>query len=273
MRITVCQLSHEREMLGRAWSALRDHATQQQSDLVLLPEFVFVEPVWQKEHFDATTWSAIEARSNAWLGRLAELDAAYVVGTRPVTLEGKHFNEGFLWSVEHGIVPLRRKYFLPDEPGFWESRWFTAGDVEFPKYAAGSLSFGLNICTELWALETYGAYASLGVGAILSPRGTPAASTSTWLSMGTVAAVRAGAFCLSSNRVHADGSAGGAGWIISPNGELLAKTTQQEPFCTLDVDLAEARTARETYPRYVFRACAAEGTRSDCGAGNDHDDK
>ena len=54
--------------------------------------------------------------------------------------------------------------------GGWEARWFTPGDREFPSFRAGALSFGVNICTELWALDSYGEYARCGVHAILSPR-------------------------------------------------------------------------------------------------------
>jgi N-carbamoylputrescine amidase len=44
---------------------------------------------------------------------------------------------------------------------------------------------------------------------------------------------------------------GGAGWVIDPEGNVLATTTDQEPFVTLDVDLAEAHSAKKSYPRYV----------------------
>jgi len=235
---------------------LCEHTRQQRSELVLLPEFAFVEPVWESERFDAARWAAAVATCDGWLPRLAELGAAHVVGARPVTVGGQPFNQGLLASSDGAVVPLRRKYFLPDEPGGWETRWFTRGDREFPRFTAGDLSFGLNICTELWALETYGAYAALKVNAILSPRATAAATTNKWLAAGTVAAVRSGAYSLSSNRVHADGTYGGAGWIISPDGELLAKTSSQEPFSTLEIDLDATAAAQRTYPRYAFAAGA-----------------
>lgn len=114
----------------------------------------------------------------------------------------------------------------------------------------------MNICTELWALETYSSYALLNINAVLSPRATSAATTNQWLSVGTVAAVRSAAFSMSSNRVHPDGSCGGVGWIISPDGEILAKTCSQAPFRTLDIDLTATVAARRTYPRYVFAAGA-----------------
>jgi N-carbamoylputrescine amidase len=152
------------------------------------------------------------------------------------------------------LAPLRSKFFLPAESGNWETNWFERGDASFPEFHAGSLSFGLNICTELWALETYPAYAAGKVQAILSPRATAAATTAKWLAVGVVAAVRSGAFSLSSNRVDPSGACGGVGWIISPDGQIRAITTPDAPFATIDIDLASADAARAGYPRNVFSA-------------------
>jgi predicted amidohydrolase len=67
------------------------------------------------------------------------------------------------------------------------------------------------------------------------------------------AAARSGAYSLSSNRIHDDGSCGGVGWVISPDGELLARTSPEQPARTVDLDLAAAAAAKASYPRYVFR--------------------
>ena len=256
MRVTVCELPHEPDELAAAWALLRLHTRRHASELVLLPEFAMVEPLWQGEHFDAGRWDAAQSISDAWHERLSELDALRVVGTRPVTIAGRRYNEGFVWSAIDGLSPLRRKYFLPDEPGGREARWFDRGDADFPVYQAGSLSFGVNICTELWALDTYAAYAAQGVQAILSPRATAAATTDNWLSVGVVAAVRSGAFSLSSNRVDPTGECGGIGWIISPDGDVLARTDRDAPFATMNIDLGAAAAARDRYPRYVFNGGA-----------------
>ncbi|MEO8139591.1 MAG: nitrilase-related carbon-nitrogen hydrolase, partial [Gemmatimonadota bacterium] len=214
MRITVCELPHESGALAAAWAGLCQHTARYQSELVLLPEFALVEPVWEEQRFDQARWTAAVARCDAWLQRLPELGAEQVVGTRPVSIDGRPFNQGYLWSAGSGLTPLRRKYFLPDEPGGWEARWFDRGDSAFQAFRAGALTFGLNICTELWALETYGAYVEQGVQVILSPRATAAATAAKWLSVGVVAAVRSGAFSVSSNRVDPTGACGGMGWII-----------------------------------------------------------
>lgn len=257
MRVTICELPHEEGALEEAWGELGRHVWLHRSELVLLPELAAVDPLWEAEPFDQKSWAAAEIRGENWLKRLGELEAPYVVGTRPVTRGGLHFNEGFLWSANGGLTSLRRKFFLPDEPGGWEARWFDKGDPEFPSFRAGPLSFGLNICTELWALETYPAYAEREVQMILSPRATAAATTNKWLSLGLVAAVRTGAYSVSSNRVDPSGACGGVGWIIDPEGELLATTSPLAPFATVELDLNAAALAREGYPRNVFSAAGA----------------
>ena len=254
VRVTVCELPHEPTALAAAWAALCEHTARHESELVLLPEFAMVDAVWQQDHFDSERWSAALASSDEWLARLPELHADRVVGTRPATIEGRPFNQGFIWSVAEGIVPLRSKFFLPDEPGGWEAAWFDRGDPGFPTFHAGALSFGLNICTELWAVETYAPYAARGVHVILSPRATSQTTTAKWLSVGVVAAVRSGAFSVSSNRVDPTGACGGAGWIIDPDGRLLASTSADAPFATVSIDLSESTAARHSYPRYVFGA-------------------
>lgn len=252
MRVTVCELPHEPIALASAWIALCEHTVRNASELVLLPEFAMVDPVWESERFDAAHWVAVECLSDAWLQRLPALAVEHVVGTRPVSVGGRCFNQGYCWSAPEGPMPLRSKYHLPDQTGNWEASWFVRGDRAFPAFRAGRLSFGLNICTELWALDSYASYAGRGVQAIMSPRATAATTIAKWLSVGVVAAVRSGAFCLSSNRVDPTGGCGGVGWIISPQGEVLARTAADAPFATIDIDLALTVAAREGYPCNVF---------------------
>ena len=252
MRVTVCELPHEPRALAVSWLALCDHAESSRSELVLLPEFAGSEAVWESQEFDQGRWNAAEALGEELLRHLPELGVEYVVGTRAVSEQGRRLNQGYLWSRSEGLLPLRSKYYMPEEPWSWEATWCQRGDPAFPVFHAGSLSFGLNICTELWALETYAAYASLGADMILSPRATAFATTTRWVSAGVVAAMRSGAFSVSSNRVDPTGRCGGHGWIIDPMGEVVALTSSAEPFATREIDLVKAAKAKRTYPRYVF---------------------
>ena len=118
MRVTVCELPHETSALTAAWAALCEHTVAHVSQLVLLPEFAMVEPVWESEHFDPARWSAIETLNAMHLRRLADLRAEYVVGTRPVTLGGRRSNQGYLWSVADGVQPLVRLIMWPTKFAF-----------------------------------------------------------------------------------------------------------------------------------------------------------
>lgn len=260
MRVTICELPHEPKALEISWRGLVHHLAVGGGELLLLPELAMVEPLWERRGFDAVRWAAAEAMGERCLERLGELGARYVVGTRAATREGRYFNEGFLWTSDRGTVPLRRKYFLPDEPGGWEAQWFDRGDQEFPVYRVDQVSFGLNVCTELWALETYGAYAAEGAQLILSPRATSSETSTKWHAAGLVAAVRSGAYCVSSNRVEPSGECGGEGWIIGPDGKTIAATSAAIPFATADLDLGAPAAARGSYPRYVFMGPAITRT-------------
>lgn len=253
MRVTVCETPHEPRAAERRWDALCAHVRAQRTQLLVLPEFAFLDPVWDSPDFDPATWAEQEHAARRWLQRLPELGCAHVIGAVPVSVAGRTFNQGFLWSADGGgVTPLRRKHHLPNEAGGWEARWFQRGDDRFPVFNAGPLRFGLNICTELWALETCGPYAAAGAHAVVTPRATASATTERWLALARTVSVRAGAFGISSNRWHADGSCGGVGWIIDPEGEVLARTSEDHPFATAELDLAASAEAQGRYPRYVF---------------------
>jgi N-carbamoylputrescine amidase len=191
VKVTVCELPHEAGRIEPAWAALCAHTQSHHSDWVLLPEFAFVEPVWQRETFDAH-WATLVTQSEARLRRLGELGCAVVVGARPILDGTRPYNDAFLWRASGSIMPLRRKAHLPDEPGGWGARWFHRGAAEFPVHREADVTFGVNICTEMWAMQTYAAYADQGVHAVLSPRATGAATTAKWLALGTTAAARSG---------------------------------------------------------------------------------
>lgn len=252
MRITVCELPHDPDGVAAAWPALCAHTAAHRSELVVLPEAPMVVPLWEQERYHQGRWRSAETLSALRLRRLGDLRAAFVIGTRPVRVARRRLNQAFLWTADVGLSALRSKWYLPNEERSWEARWFHRGDATFPVFRAGLATFGVNICSELWATETYGAYADAGAHLVVAPRATARGTAAKWLALGISGAVRAGAFGVSSNHVSSDGAYGGGGWIIDPDGDVLATTSTAEPFVTRDVDLRRAVKAKRTYPRYVF---------------------
>jgi N-carbamoylputrescine amidase len=194
------------------------------------------------------------AAHDEWLERLRELAPAVVLGSRPVGQGGRRLNEGFAWDREQGYRPAHHKYYLPDDPGFWEASWYGRGEERFAPIACGGAAVGFFICTELWFMQRARAYGQAGIHLLVCPRATERKTVDKWLAGGRAAAVIAGAFCLSSN-LYTDSdrpvSLGGQGWVIDPDGNVLGLTTVERPFVTLEIDLAQAEVAKTTYPRYV----------------------
>ena len=253
MKVTVCQLHNDPDRLAADWQALVSHVRAARSDLVLLPEMPFYPWPFRRPTFDPAVWQAAVAAHDRWQARLPELAPAAVAASRPVDDGDGRYNEGFLWQ-NGAYRPVHRKIYLPDEDGFWEASWYHRGEDAFHRATIGAARVGFLICTELWFMDRARAYGRDAVHLLLTPRATERRTVDTWLTGGRTAAIIAGAYSLSSNRVE-DGERpadlGGHGWAVDPDGQLLATTTEDQPFVTVDVDLARADRAKETYPRYV----------------------
>jgi len=252
MRVTVTQFSDTVPVVE--WMALAEHVAAESTELVVLGEMPFARWLAATNRVDPAEWQQAVDLHHAWIDRFPELGGATVAGSRPVIRSGEPHNEGFIWSATDGYRPTHLKYYLPDEPGFWEASWYRRSpEKSFRPAPLGEISCGFMICTEMWFTENARGYAAQGAELLLIPRATELSTGAKWLAGGRVAAVMAGAFCLSSNRQGpAEGLRfGGAGWIIDPEGNVLATTTDQEPFVTVEIDLTEARAAKRSYPRYV----------------------
>lgn len=255
VRVTVCQMRDDPKGLAEDWAALVSHVHQNQSDLVLLPEMPFARWVMLDNQVSPLRWLEFVKQHDEWMQHLPQLSPAAVFSTRPVIQNGRWFNEAFLWDEEAGYRAVHHKTYLPDEPGFWEATWYDRGPVQFIPTNTRFGKAGFLICTEMWFTEHARHYARQGVRLLLSPRATEKATTAKWVMGGRIAAVMSGAYCLSSNRCGPSGAGfdwGGSGWIAEPDqGELVAVTSDEQPFVTVEIDLSRADLAKQGYPRYV----------------------
>lgn len=258
MKVTVCQLSAELDKLENHWNRLVEHTNQHRSDFVLLPEMSFYPWICSLDAVDIRVWQNAVESHELWSQKLPELGVDFVIGTRPVIHSGskKRYNSGYIWSANLGIQDLHDKVYLPDEEGFWEATWYDRGEKSFQMFSLGGITFGFSICTEIWFMEHVREYAMQGIHFLVCPRATPLETVDKWIAGGRAAAVISGAFCLSSNHqgMALDDKTilGGVGWIIDPEGNVLEKTDDQNPFKTLEIDIDIAERAKSTYPRYVI---------------------
>jgi N-carbamoylputrescine amidase len=255
MKVTVCELPNEPSALEQRWKQLVEHVQMHQSEFVLLPEMPFYRWLAHAREVDSSQWERAVVAHEAWIARLADFAPATVISTRPVTLDGKRQNTGYVWEPGQGDRIVHTKYYLPDEPGFWEASWYERGDGDFSLAETSRGKVGFLICTEIWFNAHAREYGKQGMQLLVCPRATPNPTAPKWVVGGQAAAVVSGAFCLSSNlagRTPQGGDYAGVGWIIEPGeGKVLGLTSPEQPFLTLDIDVAEADRAKKTYPRYV----------------------
>ena len=249
MKITVCEFPDEARHKDAAWTDLVHHLQTSPTDVVVLPEMPFCDwKIFMTRRVDLAAWHEALSIHDTMIARLADLQAAIVLASRPVTSQGKRLNEAFCWTREGGYRDTHAKYYLPDEPDGWEATWFDPGDYDFSPMAVGTLKVGFQICTELLFSEPALAIGRGGGHLIAAPRAT--SGHRRWPMAACMAAIISGCFVISTNRRSYDSEAfAGRSWCVSPDGEILAETSADAPFLTVEIDLAEADRAKHTYPR------------------------
>lgn len=239
MKVTTCELHDKRSAFARDWERLIDHVRHERSELVVLPEMPFCRWFAGARTFDIAVWQSATAAHDAWEHRLRELASAMapvmVIASRPVDFGNERYNEGFVWSAADGTRGIHAKSVLCDEAGAWETQWYHRATPEFTPAVIGVVSVGFLFATELQALEEATMYGREGVQLLVTPRST--ATADRWLATARDAAARAGAYGLSANRIDDSGAFDGQGWIIAPDGEVLAVTDREQPFVSAEVDI------------------------------------
>lgn len=258
MRLTVCELPESRDQFQNAWKALQAHIDAMESELVLLPEMPFSKWLPATKVDSAQAWEEAVSSHDRWEKKLDALTPATVLGSRPTFTDNRRLNEGFVWTADEGTSLVHQKRYLPDEPGYWEASWYEMGDAEFSPVNCGNATCGFLICTDLWAAEQARQYGRDGVDLIVNPRATEQRTTGKWRVGARSMSIISGAYLASSNRVTlsddrtADRPFGGSGWIVDPDGTVVAETSRAQPFATVDIDLEAAAAAKSTYPRPAF---------------------
>jgi predicted amidohydrolase len=253
MKVTVCEISNSKENLKNEWEKLVEHVNKEKSELVLLPELTFSTWLAESGEYDPALWQEAVELHDQWIKRFNEFDNAMIAGSRAITRNGINHNEGYIWDKKKGYIKTHTKYYLPVDNGFFEASWFSPDKKEFIPVDTEKGKLGFQICTDLWFTNHAWDYGQQGVDIILNPRATPMCTKDKWPAGGKTVSVVSGAYCLSSNFTGTNEQGfefAGRGWIYEPKeGELLGMTTSEEPFLTIDINLNEAKEAKNIYPR------------------------
>jgi predicted amidohydrolase len=234
------------------WDRVKAEVDGARPDVLITNEMPFGYWIPTSREYDndvATRWADVH---EAALSDLATLGVAKIVSSRPILDDGFLVNEAFL--LEDGNYRfLHQKHLFPSEPGWEEASWFKPVKHGFDTLSSGRTVIGSLVCTE----AMFPRYAKLlgqrNVQLIGVPRAT-GSNHNLWRSAGVMAAVSAGAYVASSNRVKGKRSTvafGGGAFIIDPAGNLIASTSEGKSIATAEIDEAKADAAKLEYPAYV----------------------
>jgi N-carbamoylputrescine amidase len=255
MKVTVCEISNSVKGLAEDWNALVEHVNSNESELVLLPELSFSTWLAETPDYDPVLWQEAVDAHDKWIARFNEMPNAMIAGSRAVIRNKINHNDGYIWDSINGYRKTHTKYYLPIDNGFFEASWFKKGAKEFIPVETEKAKLGYQVCTDLWFSNHAWDYGKQGVDIILNPRATPMCTREKWIAGGRTTSVVSGCYCLSSNfsGVNDQGfEFAGRGWIIEPKeGDILGMTNSKNKFLTLDINLNDAKEAKNIYPRNV----------------------
>ncbi len=167
------------------------------------------------------------------------------------TFSGGRLNRALAFNRQGKLVATYDKLHLPAEEGFWEGDHYQAASDPPQPFAGLGLPLGIQLCSDI--NRPTGAYllAAQGALAVLVPRATEAATYDRWLLVLRATAMTAALYVASVNRPGWELGIefGGPSVVISPDGEVLAEST--EPITVAQIDPNAVLAARQRYPGYL----------------------
>jgi N-carbamoylputrescine amidase len=258
VRVTVVEIDSESRPAEAVLGELEEHLARTSSDLVVLPELPFSPWFMERPNVDGATWARSIDDHRAGLDRLRRLGVPAVVLSVPRTANGRRHHDAVLLEAA-GDRRLHTKAYLPNEPGAFEAAWYEADGATFDVHPAAGTAIGVLMCSELWYPEHARALGRAGAVILAAPRATHRATLDRWMAVLRVDAIVSGAYVVSSNRVGRQGDVefGGAGAVVDPGGRVLATTSPDCPFVTLEIDLDATARARAAYPCTIVEPAPA----------------
>lgn len=234
------------------WDELKDSVSAAHPDILVTNELPFGPWIADSAVFSEDEAQLSLRAHEKGLEGLIELAIPAVISSRPVWNGNRLANEAFV--LENGAVrPLHRKHYFPNEPGWFESEWYSGDGSGFGVAEIMGIKVGVLLCTEAMFNEHARAYGKEAASLIVIPRAS-GTDIKSWKIAGAMASLVSGAYVVSSNRVGRSGSGtrfGGGGFAYAPHGHLLATSTRANPVQTFDLDPKMPALAQREYPCYV----------------------
>ncbi len=252
MKICTTEFPDEVSQHDKAIDQLASHVSDAKPDLVVLSEMPFTSWIFHVEAFSQEKWEQTVESHAKVIDQFCAAISAPIVTSRPISVDGKNLNQAIYINHAREIQPLRSKRYLPNDYPAVERVWFTEGEVSNTVFDIQGCKIGIQLCSEIMYTEYPRMLGMAGAQIIIQPRAT--GDHSRWRAASILGAATSSAFVVGANRRSSERDwFTGESWIYSPQGDLLAETSEFNPAVTHRIDLAEANSAKFEYPMTMFK--------------------
>ena len=267
MRLALAQMSMVNDMDRNLNKALQflDLADEHKADLIFFPELQLTPffPQYRKREVGGELNHipdefAIEV-TDPLIYTMVERCRDYRLYASPnlfVKDKGRYYDMS-LWLEPDGTVEADAKMVhVIDAPNFYEKEYYTPSEDGFFVYETPFGKVGIVICFDRHLPESIATCVAKGAELVI----IPAANVTTeplemfeWELR--VAAFQNGVFIAMANRVGAEGALQFAGesLVVDPYGRIVVKADDSQQFIICNIELSEAKTAREARPYRAVR--------------------
>jgi N-carbamoylputrescine amidase len=215
------------------------------------------------------------------LGALAaELGVVIVASLFEKRAEGLYHNTAAILDADGRYLGKYRKMHIPDDPQYYEKFYFTPGDLGFRTWTTRFGKLGVLICWDQWYPEAARLTALAGAEILLYPTAigwlpaekaeVGARQQAAWETIQRAHAIANGCYVAAVNRVGFEPRPGGTGpedglefwggsFVADPNGQVLARSGEQEDLLVVPCALEAVDSTRTHWPFLRDRRIDAYG--------------
>ena len=243
-------------------------ASQNGAELVVLQELHQTEYFCQSEnvkffeyanHYDddLVYWSGVAQKNGIVL----------VTSLFEKRTAGLYHNTAVVFDNDGSIAGKYRKMHIPDDPGFYEKFYFTAGDLGFEPIDTSIGRLGVLVCWDQWYPEAARIMALKGAEILIYPtaigwdrsdsQDEKQRQLDSWITIQRSHAIANAVPLISCNRVGFEEDSSkmmegiefwGHSFICSTQGEIISQADTKESILYADIDYQRTKEVRDIWP-------------------------
>ena len=226
-------------------------AKSQGADVICFPEFFSYPWFPYSKNKDLSMFDNDITISHSI--ELARKLCVYLVISYYEIASGRQYNTALLIDPNGKIIGKYRKNHRPDLPYFYETSWYSQGDLGLPVFETEIGKIGILICSDIMFLQNAQIMSRQGAELIFNPRCVVKMGNYRWQKMLIANAIVSGCYVFSANRTgsYHDMQFDGHSMIIEPGGMIISESEYLEDILIADYDLQKVKEAQSKYPCIV----------------------